>query len=379
MTASSRAALPQQKWKSEPTSVDDLLLDDENPRLRAAGLSEGASQDEILRALWEQMAVDEVAMSIAQNGFFQHEPLYAVREKGKLKVIEGNRRLAAVKLLRSAELRQLVGATDLPSVTAKDQAALAMLPVITAERSDLWVFVGFKHINGAQAWQSYSKAHYIAWVKNELGKSLEDIAARIGDTHQTVGRLYDGLMVLTQAEKSGQYTTEDRWKNHLSFSHLYTGLSYSGIREFIGLPPEERILGKESPVPKAHEKNLGELMVWLFGSKKQNRPPIVQSQNPDLRRLDQVLQNGSGVIALRKGLGLDVSLEIARGDDEVFQEALVVAKQGLQKARGTVVTGYKGNLDHLNTAKEIVELASALLEDMQQKAGAKKSQNRSRS
>jgi ParB-like chromosome segregation protein Spo0J len=53
------------------------------------------------------MAVDEVALSIAENGFYRHEPLYAARESGKLNVVEGNRRLAAVKLLRDEKLRRL--------------------------------------------------------------------------------------------------------------------------------------------------------------------------------------------------------------------------------------------------------------------------------
>ena len=78
-------------------SPDDLYLDDKNPRM--AGASEGQSQDAILEYLWREMAVAEIALSIRQNGFFQHEPLFAARERGKLVVIEGNRRLAAVKLL----------------------------------------------------------------------------------------------------------------------------------------------------------------------------------------------------------------------------------------------------------------------------------------
>src|SRR3954462_10291419 len=92
-------------WLPKPVGVDDLLLDPHNPRFRDAGIEESASQTTIIKALWEGMAVDEVALSIAANSFFQHEPLFAARENGKLYVIEGNRRLAAVKLLRDKELR----------------------------------------------------------------------------------------------------------------------------------------------------------------------------------------------------------------------------------------------------------------------------------
>jgi hypothetical protein len=76
------------------------------------------------------------------------------------------------------------------------------LPVILCKRDDVWAYLGFKHINGPQAWESFPKATYIAWVHNKLGISLEQIASHIGDKHSTVARLYDGLMVLEQSEKA---------------------------------------------------------------------------------------------------------------------------------------------------------------------------------
>src|ERR1035437_5765184 len=84
--------------------TDQLLLDAQNPRL-ASGVA-AKTQDDLLKVLWEEMAVDEVALSIAANGFFREEPLFAVPDgKGKYTVVEGNRRLAAVILLRDEAKR----------------------------------------------------------------------------------------------------------------------------------------------------------------------------------------------------------------------------------------------------------------------------------
>lgn len=357
--------------KATPCLVADLHLDHRNPRLQDAGISPTSSEDEIVKVLWDRMAVDEVALSIANNGFYPHEPLFASKENGKLVVIEGNRRLAAVKLLRSAALREKVGATALPVLSKKALADLDELPVVVAPRASVWSYLGFKHINGPQTWESYSKAHYIAWVHNELKVSLEDIATHIGDQHSTVVRLYDGLMILKQAEDEGVYDREDRYKQHFSFSHLYTGLGYPGIRKYLGLPKGERDLGKK-PVPKGHIKQLGEVLRWLYGSKKDSLRPVVQSQNPDLRLLDDVLSNDRGAVALRKGLPLEVSLEISKGDERVFREALVTAKAALQKARGTVLTGYSGNQDLLAMAKDIELLSETLVADMTHPSSPKK-------
>ena len=93
----------------------------------------------------------------------------------------------------------------------------------------------------------------------------------------------------------------------------------------------------------------------------------MQSQNPDLRRLDDILRNKQATSALRKGLPLLVSLDISKGDERVFRESIVAAKQNLQRARGTVLTGYHGNEDVRETADDVSDLAQALLKDMDER------------
>ncbi len=362
------------KWIPEEVSVNELLLYPANPRLTDFGLDTDASQLEILQTLWRNMAVDEVALSIAENGFYQHEPLYAARENGQLYVIEGNRRLAAVKLLRDVKLQREAKVSTLPAISAAAKKKLDTLPVIICKRSEIWAYLGFKHINGPQAWESYPKASYVAWVHNEVGVSLDEIARRIGDKHSTVARLYDALMVLEQAEENDLFDRADRYKKHFSFSHLTTGLGYLGIQEFLGLPKGDKTVGKRRPIAKSHYGQLRELLSWLYGSKSRSIDPVIQSQNPDLRNLDAVLRSKSATAALRRGLSLSVSLDISKGDELVFRESLVEAKQSLVKARGYVVTGYDGNEDLLKITDDILELSQALRADMSkvEKAPAKK-------
>ena len=355
---------------AERVKTDDLLFDPRNPRL--AGEDVVPDQAKLLQTLWSEFSVDEIALSIAANGFFDHEPLFAAREDGNLIVIEGNRRLAAVKLLRDARLRKQVGASDLPDIDAKLRHTLDELPVIICDRKDVWRYLGFKHVNGPQAWDADSKAEYISWVHHTLKVSLKEIALTIGDKHQTVERLYRAKMVLEQAERSKVYSKDDRWKKHFSFSHLYTGLGYSGVQSFLGLKDDEGY-GKE-PIKKDRLPQLGELLSWMYGSKSKNREPVIQTQNPDLRQLDEVLQKKEGVVALQRGLPLQVAVDIARGDERLFREAIQGAKQYLQKALGTLLTGYEGESDLLQSAEDIQKLAGKLVEEMKaaQKPSAKR-------
>ncbi len=134
-------------------ALDKLLLDAKNPRLAELGITEQATQFDLVKTLWEEMAVEEVAMSIAFSGYFDHEPLFVEPAiNGSYVVIEGNRRLAAVKLLVDGTLRKKVKATKLPPVNATDTAKLGTLPVKVTTRKDSWRYLGFKHVNGPAVW-----------------------------------------------------------------------------------------------------------------------------------------------------------------------------------------------------------------------------------
>lgn len=357
------------KWMDQ----SKLHFDANNPRIKhgPADQEKQLSQREIIGILWREFAVDEVALSIAANGYFPHEPLFATREGTRLVVIEGNRRLAAIRILLSAELREEFGTDVLPKLTKTAQGRLQQVPVIECERAGVWQYIGFKHVNGPQAWQSYAKAQYAAWVRNTLGVSLEDIALQIGDTHMTVKRHYRALMAIEQSEKVGVFDREDRWKKHFSFSHLYTGLDYRNFQNFTGILSDASY-AKRNPVPKKMMKNFGELCLWLFGSKSRDVRPLVETQNPDLRVLDEVIGSKNGLAALRKGLPLKVSRDITEGDERLFRESLVGAKQALQDARGRLLTGYEGETDLLADAEDIRDLATDLHEEMKEKRRKKR-------
>ena len=232
----------------------------------------------------------------------------------------------------------------------------------------MWQFIGFKHVNGPQDWDSIAKAQYVARIHNQYNVSLQDIARNIGDRHDTVTRLYRGLMVLNQAESTGEFKREDRWKTKDFHIHISgTGLGYSGVQKFLGITPEKSL--KPNPVPSSKLSNLGELCTWLYGSKERKIRPIVESQNPDLRNLDEVLRSKQGVASLRAGLPLDTSLKAGRGDERLLRESLAIAEDSLRSARGLVVTGYSGDTDLLRTAKATFLLAESIHKEMEQISG----------
>lgn len=353
--------------------IKQLLLDPENPRLES--VTNSRDQKDLIKAMWRDMAVSEVALSIAENGFFEEEPLFAIPAskngaKQQYYVVEGNRRLTAVKLLVDSELRQEMRATDLPAISAKRRSELQALPVsIYKKREDLWEYFGFRHVNGPKEWDSLSKAAYIAKVRRDYEQSLEDIARKIGDQHSTVERIYRGYVLLEQAEAKTDFEREDRSANRFYFSHLYTAATYPEIQDFLGVTAKGAL--KDNPVSRKNLPHLEELMVWLFGSKSRAKEPVVQTQAPDLSYLRSVIGSKPALAALRSGTGLKRAHAISLGDARRFEDSLAEAKDALQEAKGTVTTGYRGERELLDQMESIDLLAGSVLTEMRSIAKAK--------
>ncbi len=349
--------------------VAQLLLDSQNARL--AGRIESGSQEELLRALWTEMDVAEVALSIAENGYYHSEPLFVITEnpqesapqKPRYIAIEGNRRLAAVLLLRDRKLREKLKATNLPDIDEERRSHLDELPAIVyPDRESLWTSVGFRHINGIKPWDSFSKAKYIAEVTEKYGVPLAEIAEKIGDRHATVKRLYRGYKILEQAESQVRFDRDDIARNRFYFSHLYTAVDQLDFQRFLGIDPDASL--RPNPVPTDKLAELEELMTWLYGNKSRGRDPLVRTQNPDLNTLRTIVSKPESLAALRSGYSLETSLAVAIGDRRRFRESLTKAKVELQNAKGTVTTGYSGEDDLYEYINDIIAYADTIREEM---------------
>lgn len=350
-----------------PIDTNSLHFDHANPRLAEYGINGELDEDQILEILWEAMDVQELVQSISASGFFEHEAIIVAQEDGRNVVIEGNRRLAAVKVLRNPELAASKN-WPVQSLSPEMRAQLDTLPAIISSREESWRYLGFKHVNGPAKWGSYAKAMYISEVHRKYAVPLVDIAHQIGDRHRTVQRLFRGLMVLEQAERTKVFDRSDRYNKHLSFSHLYTGLDYEGIAKYLGVAAKED--ESINPVPDKNLAALGEVCGWLYGSRRLKVEPVVVSQNPHLRQLNAVLESREAAEALRAGAPLSKAFEISRPPQAVFESALLAAKRELTTARAYLTTGYDNSEQLLKIAGSIANMADDIYEELERKRRA---------
>lgn len=335
----------------------DLYLDPQNPRI---GLEEFCLKDQqkILRWLWRNKSVNELVDSILENGYWEHEELFATREDGRLVVVEGNRRLAACKIISDSDLRETLRIQLHKEPSEEVLKSIDKLPVILALREDLWSFVGFKHVNGPQTWDSIAKAEYVYNLRRDYGLSLAEIAAGIGDRHETVTRLYRGYVVLRQAQNDLFFDTSQAQQPRFPFSHLWTALGYVSIRDYLGVSPET--LEDDNPVRREQLPKLQNLMNWLFGDKSQNIERKVRRQNPDLRNLAKALETSKGVDSLESGSLLSTALNASLGDSYLFRNALVRADNSAREAMQFVSTGFNSERELVETVKSLYKQAKSL-------------------
>ena len=89
-------------WPIRSLSVTSLRLDPQNPRITAD--LQNPSQADLIRELVMHDEVYDLASKIADQGFYPTDALIVVKEGGHTFVVEGNRRLAALKLLLNPKL-----------------------------------------------------------------------------------------------------------------------------------------------------------------------------------------------------------------------------------------------------------------------------------
>jgi len=177
-----------QEWSTKQISVASLHLDSKNPRLGPA--ASGSSPRELIQLLFQHDKAMEIAQSIASRGFFPNEPLLAVREEDKYVVVEGNRRLAALKALREPGILESKAERQAERLARRmDINSIAKVPIILApNRRATDRQVAGKHVGTpVLSWQPENRANFILEKLSEgynTQKLLDELGFSTADVQQ---------------------------------------------------------------------------------------------------------------------------------------------------------------------------------------------------
>lgn len=330
---------------------DDLSLDIKNPRF---GLLEAGSEEEALRILVESADLKELWNSISVRGFEPFEPLVATKEEGRLVVLEGNRRLAAVKLLLNPDLLPDESRRKIPDMPADKIDSCRSLPVIEVpNRAAANGYIGFKHVNGPARWSSLAKArfgvNFFETMENTFSphERLQSLSKQLGDSRSVIIRLLVAYKIVEQARDLGLFDSLAVDENEIEFSHLYTMINNPQTRERLGIssaPLSENLI-VSNPIPATHKDVFLEILGWLYGKNS-----VIKSQGTDRPRLQKVLASDAGIAELRSSNDLAAAEAAAGIVEQDWLRSLAQVAAQMRKAAADAAQ-MSGELNEDQTAQ----------------------------
>ncbi|MBJ9616270.1 hypothetical protein KTE49_11930 [Burkholderia multivorans] len=345
--------------------VELLQFDGQNPRLEDGRDRSLKSDAEIIKSLREVAALGELINSICANTYLDIEPLIVIGEDetGPFTVLEGNRRLASIKLIRDPELAAECKIT-IPEVSDEVMRSTDTVTVYrVGSIEEARAFIGFKHINGPHRWESFAKAKFVTnWYKagRDAGLTIDDIARELGDDNKTIRNMIAGMLTLEQAEQNG-FSIQDKYaRGRFGFSHLYTALSRGEYQDFLGLKKGWSQHPEDNPVPESHIEQLNEIMLWLYGSKARDKAPLIRSQNPDLADLGDVLKNRVALATIRANGTLAQALVEIKPVNTLLADSMVEANAKLRESVSLAARADKHDESLYEIAKQIQLQARSL-------------------
>lgn len=360
--------------------VAHLQLDLDNPRLETGTDITANNEDEVIEALADIAALDELVTSICTNTYLNLEPLivYSANGKAPFKVLEGNRRLAAIRLITNPGLADSLG-IKVPSKVSKQvlDTIENVLVYRVADPDDARAFIGFKHINGPQRWDAFAKAKYVAeWYRKSFGKiGISEIAAKMGDNNNTLRAYIYAILILEQAEESQVWSIKDRYvtRGRFAFSHLYTAIQRGEYQDYLGLTDGWSDTPPLKPIKKKFLPKLGEVLAYIYGSKSDDRPNLVKSQNPDLKDVGLAIAHPEARLILWNRGTLDEARDGLKEPSDAFHDALITTNLKLGRAI-QLLPKYSGGRDDIDElVSQIFEQADTLQTMVQKKRSRSKS------
>ena len=339
-------------------SFDALLLDDENPRLPER--LHRQPQSEILHYLYEQSALEELAYSYRDNGFFPQEPLLVVErdEEDTYTVVEGNRRLAALKILHGTPEADDIGFAGVELSTERLES-LRMIPcVLIADRNQIHAYVGFRHIGGLKTWPPEAKARYLLaeirrLVEQGITDPFRELGRRVGSNAQGVRNPYLAIRILLHSRE--EFGLNVAYIQDRRFGVWLRCMNSADIRSYIGLSQVRTYWEIEQALATLNRDKLVEVLGDLESNGGRSRAVLGDSR--DVTIYGRALADERAHATLRK-----------TGDLSLARQ--VVEELDLEPRAQRLVKSLELFLDTLHRS-ETVEMSTSLLratEDLSQLA-----------
>ena len=308
--------------------IEQLKFDKLNPRLPKILL--GISDEKvIIDYMLKNGNILELMRSIAEMGYSEAEPLLVVKDEkdNKYLVVEGNRRLTAVKLLNNPQLAKV----RIPSVTEIVSEANtipdAIPAILYSSRESILDYLGYRHITGVKEWGALEKAKYLdqLYQTHCTAENRSDIytklAKMIGSRSDYVRKLHQAFKLYNIANEQAYYGA-DISEEQISFSWLTTAIGYNEIAHFINITDDMKQINQD---------NFEKVFLWLFDPQKK-----VIAESREISRLAKIIAQDKSLKKLENGSSIEEAILYTSHPSEAFIEMLKEARKSLRQAKDAI-------------------------------------------
>jgi len=323
--------------------LGQLEPDWQNPRFLPGTASRFQSHEDAYVFLDQKYDAHAVADSIARHGYFESEPLIAVpgQAENSFVVVEGNRRLTALKSLQDSGLRDRMTRTGWADLPADVEIPDAVPVLVVESRERVAPIMGFRHITGIAPWDPYQQARYVAeLIDGDQQTGADEVAELIGRDANEVRAFYRNYSIVEQADEVFGISDSKRVTDE--FGVWSRAMTSVGIRAYVGAPPPRDVSEREFPLSDDVGEHLDRLFVWLFGiprteqdrdEGKQSREGRAISDSRQLNRLGKAILHSRGVESLEKGADLETAERAMLDGRAQFAGSIGEAKLALEAAQ----------------------------------------------
>ena len=280
--------------------LDDLLLDPNNPRFSELGDEINVipelrfDEEKVKKTTFDKMkdssfGVGELKDTIKTIGFLPMDrivvrPWKGKSHKPKYVVIEGNRRITALKWLIDLHDTAKETFTDNQLNNFKKLECLLLNSELAPEMANL-ILPGLRHISGIKEWGAYQKAKVIVELRKS-GMSAQDTAQSLGLSTRTANQSYRCFMALEQMRNDEEYGEDAKPK------------MYSYFEEVLKKPIIKNWLAWSDTKERFdNDENLAEFYSWIVPSQENEAPKLPEALS--IRDLGKIIEDENAMRTFR--------------------------------------------------------------------------------
>lgn len=273
--------------ESRTVDLDNILLDPNNYRFRDKAYFEKVEEVDFIKDEIQERTknfligeknrkenISDLISSFKTNGYLPVEMIQVrpIKETNKYLVIEGNRRVAALKELKS----ELSKGNNIGKITKEFFSEVPVILYNDENVINYYTLMGLKHIGGNKKWELVNQAELIQdFIK--AGHDEKKIAENLGITLHRVRRSRRAF-ALIEEYKLSDYSDQFNSSMYNIFDEIATR---TAVKDWLDW-------GLNDSKPK-NKNNLDRLFSWISITEKAN------AKDQDFKRLPSVINTGDDI------------------------------------------------------------------------------------